>query len=307
MNNLKVVFMGTPEFAVPILNYLIETTNVVLVVTQPDKEIGRDHKLSFSPVKKVALDNNIEVFQPVRIRKDFDIIQELKPDLIVTCAFGQILPKELLEIPRLGSLNVHASILPKYRGAAPMQWAILNGDENTGVSLMYMDEGMDTGDVISTLECPITKDDDLGTVHDKLSLLGVEILKKELPNIIKGINTRIPQDNNLATYTKMIKREDEIIDFNDNGNNIINKIRALSPWPGASFKLNGSDFKVYKASFEKSSVKEINKVVITKNAMGITCLDGVIYLLRVKPCGKKEMDIKAFINGLKKDDDLNVG
>ena len=306
MHDLKVIFMGTPDFSVPILEYLINNTNVVLVVTQPDKEVGRNKELSFSPVKKTALKYSKEVFQPIKIRKDYQKILDLKPDLIITCAFGQILPKEILESARLGSLNVHASFLPKYRGASPIQWALLNGDKKTGVTLMYMDEQMDTGDIINQLECDISDDDNVGSLHDKLSFLGVEILKQELPKIIKGTNNRIKQNNEKATYTKMIERKDELIDFNVNGNSIINKIRAFNPWPLAYFKLNNNEIKVYEAYFEKKDVSQIGKVILSKNSLGITCKDGIIFLTRIKPFGKKEMDIKSFINGLKKDVDLDV-
>ena len=307
MQNLKVVFMGTPDFSVPILEYLINNTNVVLVVTQPDKEVGRDKKISYSPVKKVAVQYGKEVFQPIRIRKDYQIIIDLKPDLIITCAFGQILPKEVLESAKLGSLNIHASLLPKYRGASPIQWALLNGDKKTGVTLMYMDEQMDTGDIIGQIECDISNDDNVGTLHDKLSFLGVDILKQELPKIINGTNSRVKQDDEKATYTKMIEREDELIDFNDNGKTIINKIRAFNPWPLAYFKLNNNEIKVYDAYFEKREVTQPKKIELSKNSLGITCKDGIIYLTKIKPFGKKEMDIKSFINGLKKDADLNVG
>ncbi len=307
MKNLKVIFMGTPDFSVPILEYLVANTDVVLVVTQPDKEVGRDKKISISPIKKVAINHHIEVFQPVKIRKDYQIITDLKPDLIITCAFGQILPKEVLEAARLGSLNIHASLLPKYRGSSPIQWALLNGDKETGVSLMYMDEQMDTGDVISQIKCPIDEYDNVGTLHDKLSLLGVEVLKQELPHIVNKTNYRMKQDDSKASYTKMIKREDELISFADEGQNIINKIRAFNPWPVAYFKLNGNDIKVYEASFEKKNNTIPNEVIITKNSLGITCKDGIIYLLRIKPFGKKEMDIKAFLNGINRDGEFNVG
>ena len=307
MKDIRVIFMGTPDFAVPILEYLIDNTNVILVVTQPDKEVGRDKKVSFSPVKKVALANNIALFQPAKIRKDYQLIQELQPDLIITCAFGQILPKEVLDAASLGALNVHASLLPKYRGSSPIQWALLNGDKVTGVSLMYMDEKMDTGDVIGQLECPIEEKDNVGTLHDKLSLLGVDILKQELPNIINSTNKRTKQDDKDASYTKMIAREDELIDFNEEGQKMINKIRAFNPWPVAYFRLNGHDIKVYEATFIKKEKQIPKQVMITKDTLSITCQDGIINLLRIKPFGKKEMDIKAFINGINRDGDFYVG
>ena len=306
MGKINVVFMGTPEFAVPILEYLIEATNVVLVVTQTDKEIGRKKELTFSPVKKVAVQHNIEVFQPLKIKNDYEIIRQLNPDVIITCAYGQILPKGLLDIPTLGCLNVHASILPEYRGATPMQSAIMDGKTQTGVTLMYMDEGMDTGDIIASISCPITKEDDLGSLHDKLSLLGVQILKQELNNIISKTNKRIKQDNSKATYTHLIKREDELINFNEKGSNIINKIRAFSPYPLAYFKINNNEIKVIKASFIPQKSDKIGLVVYDKKQMGITCKDGLINLEVVKPFGKKEMNIISYLNGIKKEENTYI-
>lgn len=306
MKDLKVIFMGTPDFAVPVLEYLIENTNVVLVVTQPDKEVGRDKKVVFSPIKKLSIDKNVDVFQPERIRKDFEIISEINPDIIVTCAYGQIIPKSILDIPKLGCINVHASLLPEYRGAAPMQWAILDGKKETGVTLMYMDEGMDTGDMIAKMTCEITSDDTIGSLHDKLSLIGRDLLAKELPNIVAGTNGRVKQDDEKATYTKMIKREDELLDFDDFGKNIINKIRAFNPWPLAYFKLNGNEMKVVKATFEEKTTSEIGKVIFGKKEMSITCRDGLIKLERIKPMGKKEMDVLSYLNGIKKEEGVYV-
>ncbi|MBE6155869.1 MAG: methionyl-tRNA formyltransferase [Firmicutes bacterium] len=307
MKDLKVIFMGTPDFAVPVLEYLIENTNVVLVVTQPDKEVGRDKKISFSPIKKLAIKYNVEVFQPLKIRKDFEIISEINPDIIITCAYGQIIPKAILDIPKLGCINVHASLLPEYRGASPMQWAILDGKKETGVTIMYMDEGMDTGDIISKKKCAITDDDTIGSLHDKLSILGKELLEETLPSIVNRTNQRIPQDGNLATYTKLIKREDELIDFNDCGEKIINKIRAFSPWPLAYFRFNETEIKVIKASFEKKEKPSVGKITFDKKEMGIDCTDGIVKLERIKPFGKKEMDIVAYLNGVQKVEGMYIG
>ena len=224
----NVVFMGTPDFAVPVLEMLIEKTNVVMVVTQPDKVVGRKKELVYSPVKKVAMEHKIPVFQPIKIRHDYEELKRLDIDLIVTCAYGQIIPKEVLEMPKHGCVNVHASILPKYRGAAPIQWAIMNGDKKTGVTIMFMDEGMDTGDIIKIAEIPIEEDDNVGTMHDKLSVLGRDTLESVLNNILNGIVIGIKQTDDY-TFAPMIKREDERINFNDDGINIINKIRALHP------------------------------------------------------------------------------
>lgn len=305
MKDKNVVFMGTPEFSVPVLEMLIEKTNVVMVVTQPDKEVGRKRDLVYSPVKKVAMEHNIPVFQPIRIRRDYDKLKKLDIDLIVTCAYGQIIPKEVLDLPKHGCVNVHASILPKYRGAAPIQWAIMNGDKKTGVTIMFMDEGMDTGDIIKIAEIPIESDDNVGTLHDKLSILGKDTLESVLNNILNGIVIGIKQTDDY-TLAPMIKREDERLKFNDFGINIINKIRALNPWPLANILIDDKEIKVIEAEFIKTNSKGTGHVVeISKDKFGISCKDGIIYLKKIKPFGKKEMDINSFINGIKVNDYLN--
>lgn len=305
MKDKNIVFMGTPEFSVPVLEMLIEKTNVIMVVTQPDKEVGRKKELVFSPVKKVAMEHKIPVFQPVRIRKDYEVLKGLDIDLIVTCAYGQIIPKEVLDLPKRGCVNVHASILPKYRGSAPIQWAIMNGDKKTGVTIMYMDEGMDTGDIIKCCEIPILDTDNVGTMHDKLSILGRDTLESVLDNLLNGIVIGIKQTDDY-TMAPMIKREDERLNFKDNGVNIINKIRALNPWPLANIVIDGKEIKVIEAEFIPGSSKGKGKVVeVTKNRFGISCNDGIIYLKRVKPFGKKEMDINSFINGIKVSEYIN--
>ena len=305
MKDKNIVFMGTPEFSVPVLEMLIEKTNVIMVVTQPDKEVGRKKELVFSPVKKVAMEHKIPVFQPVRIRKDYEVLKGLDIDLIVTCAYGQIIPKEVLDLPKRGCVNVHASILPKYRGSAPIQWAIMNGDKKTGVTIMYMDEGMDTGDIIKCCEIPILDTDNVGTMHDKLSILGRDTLESVLDNLLNEKVIRIKQTDDY-TMAPMIKREDERLNFKDNGVNIINKIRALNPWPLANIVIDGKEIKVIEAEFKPGSSKGKGKVIeVTKNRFGISCNDGIIYLKRVKPFGKKEMDINSFINGIKVSEYIN--
>ena len=300
MKDKNVVFMGTPDFAVPVLKMLIEKTNVIMVVTQPDKEIGRKKEIKYSPVKQIAIDNNIEIFQPSKIRLDYEPLKKLDIDLIVTCAFGQILPREILELPKYGAINVHASILPKYRGSAPIQWALLNGDKTTGVTIMYMDEGMDTGDIIISKEIPINDADNVGTLHDKLSILGKDTLANVLKSIFNKTNTRIKQGDNY-TLAPMLTREDEHIDFNNNGRDIINKIRAFNPWPLANIIIDNKEIKVIEAKFVKKDVNKVGEIVdITKDKLGISCNDGIIYLEKIKPMGKKEMDIKSFLNGIDK-------
>ena len=302
MKEKNIVFMGTPDFAVPILEMLIEVSNVVMVVTQPDKEVGRKKIISKSPVKKIAEENNIMVFQPERIRNDYEELVGLNIDLIVTCAYGQIVPQEVLDLPKYGAINVHASLLPKYRGSAPIQWSLINGDKETGVTLMYMDKGMDTGDIIVKKSCAIDNSDNVGTLHDKLSLLGRDLLKENLERIINQTVKRIKQNNDEATLAPMIKREDEHLDFNSEGRSIINKIRALSPWPLANFLLNDQEIKVIDAEFRtKNNPKAGVASEVNKDTLGIECLDGIIYLKMIKPFGKKEMTIKDYLNGINKE------
>ena len=301
MKDKNVVFMGTPDFAVPVLEMLIEKTNVIMVVTQPDKMVGRKKEIKFSPVKEVAINNNIEVFQPSKIREDYGALNELDIDLIVTCAFGQILPKEVLDLPKCGCVNVHASILPKYRGSAPIEYAIMNGDSETGVTIMYMDEGMDTGDIISISKLPIEANDTGGTIHDKLSLLGRDTLEKVLEDIFNGNVKRIKQGSDYTLAPK-IKREDEHIDFYMEGEKIINKIRAFNPSPLANIVIDDKEIKVFDAKFVKKDVNKVREIIeIDKDKLGISCIDGIIYLSTVKPMGKNIMDIKSFLNGIDKD------
>lgn len=306
MKNKNIVFMGTPDFSVPILKMLIENTNVIMVVTQPDKIVGKNKDVSFSPVKKLALEENIAVFQPVRIRKDFEKLKNLDIDLIVTCAYGQIIPKEVLELPKYGCINVHASILPKYRGSAPIQWCLFNNDDVTGVTIMYMDEGMDTGDIIKIKEIPILESDNVGTLHDKLSILGRDLLLEVLPTIFNKTNDRIKQGNNY-TMAPMIKREDERLDFNEEGQKIIGKIKGLNPWPLANIIINNQEIKVLEAQFVEKKIEKTSIIKeIDKKSLGITCKDGIIYLKKVKPSGKKLMEINSFLNGIDKNKYLNM-
>lgn len=306
MKNKNIVFMGTPDFSVPVLKMLIENTNVLLVVTQPDKIVGKDKTVSFNPVKKLALEENIPVFQPMRIRKDFEKLKNLDIDLIVTCAYGQIIPKEVLDMPKYGCINVHASILPKYRGSAPIQWCLFNNDDVTGVTIMYMDGGMDTGDIIKIKEIPILDSDNVGTLHDKLSKLGCDLLLEVLPTIFNKTNDRIKQGNNY-TMAPMIKREDERLDFNEEGKKIIGKIKGLNPWPLANIIINNQEIKVLEAEFVQKKVDNTGIIKeIDKKNLGITCKDGIIYLKKIKPSGKKIMEINSFLNGIDKEKYLNM-
>ena len=296
---MKTIFMGTPDFAINVLKELMELTNVVCVVTKPDALVGRKKVLTPSPIKKFAMENNIDVLTPISLKEEYQSILDYKPDLIITCAYGKIVPKEILDYPKYGCINIHASILPKYRGSAPMQWAIMNGEVETGITLMYMDEGMDTGDIIDIEKLKITDEDDIGTIHDKMSILGAYILKKNFNDLVSGNIKRIKQNDENATLAPMINRDMETLVFNDIGKNIINKIRAFSPWPLTKTIIKDEEIKVVKAHFKKKSNTIINKVSITNNEIGIECIDGVIYLDIIKPVGKKEMNIKSYLNGLK--------
>ena len=303
MKDLKVIFMGTPEFSLNVLDMLIKNTNVIGVVTQPDKLVGKNKEKSFTPIKKLALDNNIKVIQPEKIRKEYDEVINLKPDLIVTCAYGQIIPEVILDCPRLGCINVHASILPKLRGGSPLHHALIDGYDKTGVTIMYMDKGMDTGDIITQQEIDILKTDTVGTIHDKLSVLGSELLLKTLPSIINGTNQRIKQDDSMATYCHNITHEEEIIDFNKDVLSIFNQVRGMNPYPVAYFTLASVVYKVYEVDYEetdKYSDKENGEVVIQdKSDLVIRANNGLIYLKKIKKEGKKLMNIKDYLNGEK--------
>lgn len=304
MEKAKIIFMGTPEFCVPILNMLIDNYDVSLVVTQPDKEVGRGREVRPSAIKKVAVERGVDIFQPIRIRNDYEIIKEIKPDLIVTCAYGQILPKELLEIPKYGCINVHASLLPRWRGGAPIHRAIMEGDKKTGITIMYMDEHMDTGDMIEVREMEITNDLTTGQLHDSLSIMGKELLEEVIPSILNKTNSRTKQDENLATYAKLIKKEDEIIDFSKKAEEIYNQIRGLNPHPGATTKLDGKIIKVYKAEIKKYDQKENNGKIVSlyKDGIGVAVNNGEIIFTEIKPEGKKQIKVKDYLNGINKEE-----
>ena len=300
---MKVIFMGTPDFAVPVLEGLIENYEVILVVSQPDKRVGRHQELKNTPIKEVALKHNIPVFQPVKIREDYEEIIKLNPDIIVTCAYGQIIPKVILDCPRLGCINVHASLLPKLRGGAPIHKAIIDGYKTTGITIMYMDVKMDDGDIISRREIEITDNDNLESLHDKLSVLGKELLLETLPSIIAGTNERIKQNEEEVTFAYNIKREEEHIDFSKSSREVFNLIRGLSPIPSANAILFDQEMKIYESSISdkeyKGSCGEI--VDITKQGIVVKTKDGSIIITKVKPFGKKIMDATSYVNGIGKD------
>lgn len=300
----KIIFMGTPDFSVPILRMIHEEGyDILAVVTQPDRPVGRKRILTPPPVKEEALRLGLKVIQPEKLRgsQELQEIIQLQPDLIVTAAFGQILPKELLETPKLGCINVHASLLPKYRGGAPIHQAIIDGEEKTGVTIMYMAEKLDAGDIISQKEIEIEETDHTGSMFEKLSILGRDLLKETLPTIINGTNKRIPQDDTKATFAHNISREQERIDWTKSAREIYNLVRGLHPWPTAYTTFNGNNVKIWWAKMgETETTKQPGEVVkIDKTSFEIATGDGkTVAIFDLQPAGKKRMSAEEFLRGV---------
>ena len=296
---MKIVFMGTPDFAVPVLKGLIENYDVIGVVSQPDKRVGRHQELKATPIKEVAMEYDIPVFQPIKIREDYQDILALNPDMIVTCAYGQIIPKEILDYPKLGCINVHASLLPKLRGGAPIHKAIIDGYSKTGITIMYMDVGMDDGDIISQEETDILDSDNLESLHDRLSLMGRDLLLDTLPSIIEGTNRRIKQDPNEVTFAYNIKREEEHIDFTKSAREVFNLIRGLSPIPGANAIIFDNEMKILGCQLlDKKYNASCGEIVeTTKEGFVVACGDGAVLITEVKPFGKNRMTASSYVNG----------
>lgn len=297
---LKIVFMGTPTFSVPILEALIEKYDVIGVVTQPDKCVGRKQEIKFSPVKECALKHNIPLFQPVKIREDYQNIIDLNPDLIVTAAYGQIVGMKLLNSPKFRSINVHASLLPKYRGGAPIHEAIKRGEKKTGVSIMYMEKKMDAGDILGVKEVPITDDDNCGTMFEKLSYAGRDILMEVIPLLVEGKITPIKQNEEEATFAYNVTKEEERIDFNQSSRDVFNHIRAYNPYPICHMVLGNDVIKVYNSRVSNETHHQDPGTVIkaTKQGFLMACGDNTtIEILEVQPSGKKVMKASDFANG----------
>lgn len=302
---MNIVFMGTPEFAVPSLRMLLENGyNVVAVVTQPDRPQGRKKVLTPTPVKEVALEYGLPVLQPQRMR-NAEAVAELatyKPDLIVTAAYGQILPIAVLDLPSRGCVNIHGSLLPKYRGGAPIQRSIMNGEAVTGITLMYMAEGLDTGDMIAQVEIAIEEEDTSGTIFEKLSEVGATLLQQQLPNLLEGEVTRIPQNDDEASYSPNLKREDEQINWSRSARDIYNQVRGLVPFSGAFTIWDAEVFKIWAVRPSSESTSDDSIVpgtVLQLNERGIEVKtgDGSIWLTKVQPSGKKVLEVDAFIRG----------
>lgn len=300
----KIVFMGTPAFSVPILRMLIEEGyDVILVVTQPDRPVGRKKTMTPTPVKEEALRLGLPVYQPQKIKnpEEFQVVLDLEPDLIVTAAFGQILPTELLETPHLGAINVHASLLPDYRGGAPIHQAIIDGQQETGVTIMYMLDRLDAGDIISQMIVPIDKKDHTGSMFDKLSTAGTELLKQTLPSIIQGTNDRILQDETQVTFARNISREQEQLDWNKSAEQLYNQIRGLHPWPVAYTSFKQDNMKIWWSEIvdqEKTGIPG-RVVELTEDAVYIQTGKGILAITELQPAGKKRMTAKDYLTGPK--------
>ncbi|MFK5883507.1 MAG: methionyl-tRNA formyltransferase [Candidatus Izemoplasma sp.] len=302
---MKIVFMGTPDFSVPILQAVNELYGVDLVVTQPDKFKGRKKILTPTPVKEFAVANNIPVFQPIRIKDEYSVITDLNPDLIITAAYGQIIPKALLDLPKFGAINVHGSLLPKYRGGAPIQRAILNKEEQTGITIMYMGVKMDSGDIISQQSIDILGTDTTATLFEKLSLIGRDLLIETLPLIFSDKNSRTAQDKSLVTYGYNLRREEELIDWDSSCYDLEAKVRAFYSEPGTYTTLDNKTIKIYKLEILgcedaiKSHTQNANGEIIKifKDSIGVKMVDGVIIIKEVQLVGKKRMSVIDFLNG----------
>lgn len=299
---MRVMFMGTPDFSVPILEKIIEAGYPVdLVVTQPDKPKGRGNAMQFPPVKECALAHGLEVFQPVKIREDANVeyVKKFAPDIIIVAAFGQILPKSILDLPKYGCINVHASLLPKYRGAAPIQWAVINGDDITGVTIMRMDVGIDTGDMIAKKQVRIAEDETGGSLFDKLAETGAQLCVETMKMIEEGRAVYTPQDNEASTHTKMISKELGDIDWKKPAAEIERLIRGLNPWPSAYTHLDNKAFKIWKAKVVPTDGAYAPGCVCEagKNKLVVQTGEGGLELLEVQIAGKKRMDVGSFLRG----------
>ena len=309
---MKFVFMGTPDFSVGVLEELIKAGHECLaVVTQPDKPKGRGHNMQFTPVKEAAVAHDIPVMQPVKASEPgfFEELEKLEPEIIVVAAFGQLLKKNILELPKYGCINVHASLLPKYRGASPIQWAVIDGEATSGVTIMQMAEGMDTGDMISKVEIPLAEDETGGSLFDKLSIEGAKLCVETVKAIGEGNVTKVKQDDALATYTGKIDKHFGLIDWNKSAKEIEQLIRGLNPWPSAFTYLDGKLLKIWKAKvsqesgdFEAGSIAFVNK-----NSFGIKCGDKILEILELQIEGKKRMDTDAFLRGYKVEVGVRLG
>lgn len=301
---MKIVFMGTPDFSVNALENIVKAGHdVVGVITQPDKPKGRGGKMQYTPVKEKALELGLDVYQPQRVKEPefIEKLKEMNPDAIVVIAFGQILPKEILDMPKYGCINVHASLLPKYRGAAPIQWAVIDGEKETGVTTMYMNEGLDTGDIIDKVVVPIDKKETGGSLFDKLAIEGGKLILKTLIELENGTAVRTPQDDSKSNYAGMINKQLGKIDFNKSANEIERLIRGLNPWPSAYTKMDGKTLKIWDADVDDSENDSAPGIIteVGKDFIRVATGKGSLKILELQLEGKKRMKTRDFLNGAK--------
>ncbi|MBE6049415.1 MAG: methionyl-tRNA formyltransferase [Clostridium sp.] len=298
---MNIVFMGTPDFAVPSLKMLIENYGVKAVFTQPDRPKGRGKKLAFSDVKEVAVENDIPVYQPVKLKDEREMIEELKamnPDFIIVVAFGQILTKEVLDIPKYGCINLHGSLLPMYRGAAPINWAIIKGEKVSGNTTMLMDVGLDTGDMLLKDEVEIPEDMTAGELYDILKLRGADLLKETIEGMVRGTITPEKQSDE-TFYAKMLNKDIAVIDWNNTAKDVHNLIRGLNPWPMAYTSYKDEKMKVFESKvLNKNHNKEVGTILkVSKEGMEVACKDSVLLITKVQFPNKKPLTIEQYING----------
>lgn len=312
---MNIVFMGTPDFASTALAGLIESgEDILLAVTQPDRQKGRGKDVSMPAVKETALKYGVEVFQPEKVREASAIekIREKAPDLIVVAAFGQILPKEILDIPRYGCINIHASLLPEYRGAAPIQQCIVDGKKETGVTIMQMDEGLDTGDILIQRSIPIADDETGGSLFDKLAALGASLAKEAVSLLKEGKLESVPQDDSKSSYAGLLKKDSGRLDFSGDAVEIERIVRAMNPWPSAYTKFRGKGLKIWKAHVTDNNVtvdiEKTGKIIsVTEADFTVKCGNGALVIDEVQFEGKKRMSVRDFLNGLKNSGKMEPG
>lgn len=302
MKNIRVIFMGTPDFAVPILEALIKEYNVVMVVSQPDREKDRKGNIIMTPCKKLAMDNNISVYQPLKIRENYQEVLDMNPDIVITCAYGQIIPNAILDYPKYGCINVHGSLLPKLRGGAPIHHAIIDGYSKTGITIMYMNDKMDGGDIISQKETIISEDDILDTLYSRMSLMGRDLLIETLPDILNSTNKRIKQNELEVTFGFNIKKEEEKLNFSDTAKNIRNRVRGLNSLPGAYCFLENKRLKIYDVDIlNKNSIGIPGKIMDIDTGLIVNTKDKLIRINDLKLEGKNRCKTNVFLNGYKKE------
>ncbi len=298
---MNIVFMGTPDFSVPCLQRLIDDGhNVSAVFTQPDKPKGRGHHMMPPPVKELAVKYNIPVYQPQKLRTSdaFEILTEINPELIIVVAYGQILPKNILDLPKYGCVNIHASLLPKYRGAAPIQWSVLDGEKKSGVTSMQMDVGLDTGDMLLTAETEIGKNDTAEDLHDKLSVMGAEVMSETIDLIMKGELKPQKQDDSLSTYAHMLSKDLSPINWNESAESVHNKVRGLYSWPCATAELDGKTIKIHKTLLAGKVNGTAGQVVESGKKLVVACGDGNgVEIVTLQAQGKKAMNSADYLRG----------